>query len=71
VVPEKQGLKPKVMAALPFPLNRLSSGSRKTRIETDELPLDIANLAGLSSGSRKTRIETFLGSERRKGACPV
>jgi len=59
VVPEKQGLKPRG-APGQWTLDRfsLSSGSRKTRIETDE-KINIEKLkVGLSSGSRKTRIET-------------
>jgi len=36
----------------------LSSGSRKTRIETEDYAIFGSRKNGLSSGSRKTRIET-------------
>jgi len=60
VVPEKQGLKPSYQTANVGDLTGLSSGSRKTRIETlDKKRLGSHDLS-LSSGSRKTRIETSL-----------
>ncbi len=59
MVPEKQGLK--LLPPHPQFQNfySLSSGSRKTRIETVPFsPLQEVTKIGLSSGSRKTRIET-------------
>jgi len=58
VVPEKQGLKLKIMAGRESKFTRLSSGSRKTRIETFFHHLLAQQDERLSSGSRKTRIET-------------
>ncbi len=60
MVPEKQGLKlgTSLMAIETFVC--LSSGSRKTRIETTYLIQSIQAKMSLSSGSRKTRIETMI-----------
>jgi len=61
VVPEKQGLKRDIDIGIAGQKKMsLSSGSRKTRIETAETER-ISAQAGrcLSSGSRKTRIETL------------
>ncbi len=59
MVPEKQGLKLKEPGSDKFLTFCLSSGSRKTRIETDlSAKHRRGNLRRLSSGSRKTRIET-------------
>ncbi len=59
MVPEKQGLKlVSLFLAGCLAILSLSSGSRKTRIETDEIGGTQPPLHGLSSGSRKTRIET-------------
>ena len=58
MVPEKQGLKlDEVRDGTALRIG-LSSGSRKTRIETGRATADAQTYTGLSSGSRKTRIET-------------
>jgi len=63
VVPEKQGLKRCPEGEGAKELDSLSSGSRKTRIETRKSRGGNMSIwPGLSSGSRKTRIET----ERRR-----
>jgi len=58
VVPEKQGLKPSVWLNAVVRILSLSSGSRKTRIETTDGENGDTVSKSLSSGSRKTRIET-------------
>jgi len=58
VVPEKQGLKLPPALTDRYAKKSLSSGSRKTRIETYHSEVFQLDLSGLSSGSRKTRIET-------------
>jgi len=58
VVPEKQGLKPPAEVSTQAIVFRLSSGSRKTRIETKKSEYKAFGYPRLSSGSRKTRIET-------------
>jgi len=61
VVPEKQGLKLDPLIRVIIPPTGLSSGSRKTRIETAKnMTVYACVRASLSSGSRKTRIETAL-----------
>ncbi len=58
MVPEKQGLKLEHAIKLDRERKRLSSGSRKTRIETTKYLIKEKLESSLSSGSRKTRIET-------------
>ena len=58
MVPEKQGLKLADEKTTEPSERCLSSGSRKTRIETLVLTGVACFFVGLSSGSRKTRIET-------------
>ena len=59
MVPEKQGLKLTFSLAFSPGANSLSSGSRKTRIETSYIQKQKQKQKqSLSSGSRKTRIET-------------
>jgi len=66
VVPEKQGLKPSLIFCQARKPDSLSSGSRKTRIETKAIFIIGGLTDGLSSGSRKTRIETHLRHAERK-----
>ena len=58
MVPEKQGLKQPYAWSLKVGGEGLSSGSRKTRIETPKGNRLSRITRSLSSGSRKTRIET-------------
>ncbi len=48
-----------------YQMRSLSSGSRKTRIETEERMKLFGRNKSLSSGSRKTRIETIGGETMR------
>ena len=65
MVPEKQGLKLRSLSISARPGSSLSSGSRKTRIETLTIKEVEQAIEGLSSGSRKTRIETRETISRR------
>jgi len=66
VVPEKQGLKLYLYKKRAGKSESLSSGSRKTRIETKIQVIVAWTSDSLSSGSRKTRIETGLLARLKK-----